>query len=197
MRRITLFVEDFGHEAVLRPLLENRFAPQYGVEVSVRDYSVRGGYGVVENEFRQYVNELLSYEERLPDLVVVATDANCHGFLERRRRMQAVAESIKDSVVYAIPDPHIERWLLLDAAAFKSVLGEPCRTPDLKCNRDRYKSLLAQAVQRCGTTPLLGGVEHAEDIVRHMDLERVRRRDPSFGALLKELNTRFRLWARS
>jgi hypothetical protein len=28
-------------------------------------------------------------------------------------------------MVYAIPDPHIERWFLLDSAAFKTVLDAP------------------------------------------------------------------------
>lgn len=64
--------------------------------------------------------------------------------------------------------------------------------PDQKCDRDRYKSLLAQAVRQCDVTPLLGGVEYARDIVLAMDLQHVQ--DRSLGELLEELNARFRSW---
>ena len=195
MRRISLFAEDFGHEEVLRALLEERFAGEYSVDVEVKGYSVRGGYGAVEREFKRHIQELESYRAGLPDLVIVATDSNCAGYVERRKRMQHAAEPIRDSVAYAIPDPHVERWLLLDSAAFKSVLGKACRTPDLRCDRDRYKGLLVQAVRETGTTPLLGGMEHAREIVRHMDLARLQRADKSFGDLLEELHSRFRRWA--
>jgi hypothetical protein len=61
----------------------------------------------------------------------------------------------------AVPDPHIERWLLLDGAAFKAVFGEGCDAPDLKCSRDRYKSRLIEAIRGTGVTPNLGGLEFA------------------------------------
>ena len=51
------------------------------------------------------------------------------------------------SVIYAIPDPHIERWLLLDSAAFKKVLDKGCSAPTQKCERGLYKRLLLQAVR--------------------------------------------------
>ena len=42
-------------------------------------------------------------------------------------------------VILAPPDPHVERWLLLDGAAYKAVFGKGCDTPDLKCDRNHYK----------------------------------------------------------
>ena len=45
-----------------------------------------------------------------------------------------------------------------------------------------------------GATPLLGGMEYAEDIVRAMDLKRVQKQDESLGTLLEELHSRFRAW---
>jgi hypothetical protein len=157
---------------------------------------VRGGYGKVADELKEYVADLLRYRENLPELVMVATDANCQGFRKRRKQFQKTAEPIHDQVVFAVPDPHVERWLLLDSAAFKQVLGKACAAPDQKCGRDRYKNLLAQAVVQSGATPLLGGMEYAQDIVRVMDLEAMQKQDESLGALLDELHRHFRAWRR-
>jgi hypothetical protein len=55
-----------------------------------------------------------------------------------------------------VPDPHIERWLLLDSQAFKEVLHRGCSAPDQKCDRDRYKLLLDEAVRAAEVEPLLG-----------------------------------------
>ena len=52
MRKVNLFVEDFGHEAFLKALVE-KVAHQYQVEVEVRPYSVRGGHGKALTELRQ------------------------------------------------------------------------------------------------------------------------------------------------
>ncbi len=102
-------------------------------------------------------------------------------------------------VVLAVPDPHIERWLLLDSAAFKAVLGKGCEAPDFKCDRDRYKKLLAQAVSMAGLTPLIGGLEHARDIVGSMDFSRMTRKggDKVLGRFLQELQKVFKDWAQS
>lgn len=191
MLRISLFTEDYGHEAFLRPLLE-RLAAEYKLRTTIRPYSVRGGHGKVAVELEEYVADLLAYKENLPDIVLVATDATCQGFAKRRKQFQKAIEPLRDQVVFAVPDPHVERWLLLDSAAFKQVLGKACLAPDQKCGRDRYKSLLAQAVVQSGATPLLGGMEYADDIVRVMDLKAMQERDESLAALLDELNSRFR-----
>ena len=97
-------------------------------------------------------------------------------------------------VIYAIPDPHIERWLLLDSGAFKTVLGKGCPAPDQKCERDRYKYLLLEAIRGAGITPLLGGIEHAEDLVKAMDLQYLEQADDSLGRLLKALHDKFKGW---
>jgi hypothetical protein len=192
MRKVSLFAEDFGHEAVIAPLARC-VAAQYGTEVAVRSVSVRGGFGCVQTELKDYVADLMKYKESLPDLIVVATDANCTGYIPRLRNLQGITEKIRDRVVYAVPDPHVERWLLRDPAAFKAVLGKPCKLPKEKCGRDRYKKLLVEAVRDAGTTPLLGGMEYAGDIVGQMDL-RPTAESGDFGSLLQELHARFRLW---
>jgi hypothetical protein len=191
MRNISLFAEDRGHEVVLKAVVE-RVLASYDVQAKIRLVSVRGGFGRVQSELEQYVKDLLGYDCGLPDLVIVATDANCHGANARRKTFQKVVEPIQAQTIYAIPDPHIERWLLRDPAAFKTVLGIPCQTVQQKCGRDRYKKLLIESVRTAGAVPLLGGLEYAEDIVKNMELDYIA--DDGFGDFLKELNARARLW---
>lgn len=196
MRNISLFVEDSGHEAFLKALVQ-RLADQYEIAVKIRDYSVRGGHGKVFTELKQYRRDLRHSQEALPDLIIVATDANCKGFLERKKEIDRAIADFSDWVICAIPDPHIERWLLLDSAAFKAVLGKGCATPDRKCDKDRYKRLLLEAIRSADIIPLFGGIEHAEDLVKAMDLQRMEQTDDSLGRLLKALHDKFKEWKRA
>jgi hypothetical protein len=194
MPKISLFVEDYGHEVFLKSLIA-RFTREYHVHVNVKSCSVRGGFVKVEKELATYVKELIDFKENLPDLLLVATDANCKGYKDRKERLLRQVELIKDRLIFAIPDPHIERWLLLDSAAFKEILGKACKTPAYKCNRDRYKQLLIDAVMEAGATPILRGLEHAEDIVNQMDIDRIETKEESFGDLIKELRSKFKMWS--
>jgi hypothetical protein len=84
---------------------------------------------------------------------------------------------------------------LLDSAAFKDILGKACKTPAYKCDRDRYKQLLIDAVMDAGATPILRGLAHTEDIVNRMNFDRIESCEPSFGDLLKELRSKFNMWS--
>lgn len=168
-RRIILFVEDEAHEKFIRALVQ-RLADESDTEVRIAGRSVRGGHGKVITEFQKYLRHIHREREGLPDLLIVATDANCKGYPERRKEIDAKNKNFKDITVCAIPDPHIERWLLIDSSAFKKVLGKGCKAPDQKCSRDRYKKLLLESIQHAGITPLVKGIEHAREIVNAMDL---------------------------
>jgi hypothetical protein len=96
--------------------------------------------------------------------------------------------------LYAIPDPHIERWLLLDAKAFKNALGTGCKAPDKKCERDRYKRLLGDAVRKAGVSPIFNGMEHAEAIINEMDVQRIKHQDDSFGRFVQDMERMFSQW---
>ena len=76
----------------------------------------------------------------------------------------------------------------------KAVLGHGCDAPDRKCNRNRYKERLIDAVHNAGITPNLGGLEYADDIIRKMDIDRAERADPSFARFVDGLRTAFRAW---
>ena len=94
----------------------------------------------------------------------------------------------------AIPDPHIEQWMLVDPRAFRAVFGRGCTLPALKCAKDEYKKLLRSEIRTSGIEAPLGGEEFAEDIVREMNLRQVEGREPSLGLFLKGLQAQFNAW---
>ena len=194
MRKIALFAEDYGHEAFITALV-GKLAGENKIHVEIAHRCVRGGHGKVITEFRAYLRDLHRERFGLPDLLIVVTDANCKEYLERKKEIDVVNDRYKDFTICAIPDPHIERWLLLDSAAFKSALGKGCDAPDQKCSKDRYKKLLLEAMQNAGVTPPLGGMEYAEDIVNAMNLQRIEQLDASFGKFLKDLQNKFKEWS--
>lgn len=197
MPKVHLFVEDVGHEAFLTALLD-RLAREYHLALSVQSYSVRGGHGRVIAELRQYLRDVQRDRAGLPDAILVCTDGNCKGYAERKQEIDRVLpDTLASLVLCAIPDPHIERWLLLDSAAFKAVFGRGCAAPDQKCERQRYKTFLRQAILEAGSTPLLGGIEYAPDVVQAMDLAYLERTDESLGRFLKTLYTQLQAWTRS
>ncbi len=197
-KRIGLFVEDYGHETVLKALIE-RYKQEYALdeEVEVQARNVRGGHGRMINELRQYLRDA-SHDPATGTLnvLIIARDANCKGTQERKRELEAEFQKYALPVqpVYAIPDPHIERWLLLDSQAFKQVLGKGCQAPDKKCERGRYKRLLSEAVRAAGLSPIFMGMEYAESIIKVMDLQRMDSLEPSLGQLLQDMHTLFNQW---
>lgn len=190
MHDVTLFGEDNAHEAVVGALVA-RIAEENGIDIRQQWRGAAGGHGMVARQLDRYVRDLRTQGGPWPDLIVVATDANCHGL---RARVRQVTPDVPASVVLAVPDPHIERWLLLDGAAFKAVLGHGCRAPDRKCSRNRYKDLLVAAIRDAGRTPPLGGVEYAEDIIRNMDIDRAASADASLRNFVDNLRATFQRW---
>jgi hypothetical protein len=194
MPSVLVFGEDYAHEAILRTVL-GRLAGEYQVPVDVQVRSATGGHGRMIRELKAFVGELGRARAPLPDLFLVARDANCLGYAARVKELHEAVRGYQGLVVPAVPDPHVERWLLIDPQAFKQVLRQGCQAPDLKCDRDRYKHLLDEAVRAAGVEPLLGGVEFAEDILAVMNLERAGRADTSFAHLLRDLRAAFQRWA--
>ena len=191
MREIALFVEDDAHRQIVGPLVK-RIADEQAAAIRLNWRSAVRGHGRVVQELRNYLHDLERHGEPWPDLMVVATDANCAGFNDRAKEIGRHAGEPPVHVVLAIPDPHVERWLLLDGAAFKAAVGQGCNAPDRKCNRAQYKQRLIEAVHNAGVTPILGGLEYAEDIIQHMNLDRAARADRAFARFVDELRTAFR-----
>ena len=191
MREIALFVEDDAHRKVIETLVR-RIAGECGVRVQLDWRNVIGGYGRVIAELDDYLRDLKRQGTPWPDLLVVATDANCKGLNERAREIGVRDDVVP--VVLALPDPHVERWVLFDGAAFKAVFGRGCDAPDLKCDRNHYKERLIDAIQATGVRPSLGGIEYAEEIMQRINLDRVSRLDKSFGRFAGHLRRVFQGW---
>lgn len=197
MREIGLFVEDNAHLRVIGGLIQ-RIADAHSIPVTLYWLNSEGGHGNVVSAFRAYLRDLAKQGRPLLDLIIVATDANCRGINERIWEITRITDMGATSVppiVQAIPDPHIERWLLLDGAAFSRLFGTGCDAPDQKCDRKAYKSRLIRAFRNAGIRPQLGGIEYAQDIVQAMDLDRAKRADHSLQLFLDNLANQFRQWS--
>jgi hypothetical protein len=193
MHKALLFGEDGGHAVVLQALVE-RVARERSVAVQVEAKWAHGGLGRMVTELRGFLRDVEAARAPLPDLLLVARDANCKGHLPCQLAMRRVVAAYPGPVVIAVPDPHVERWLLLDPAAFKTVLGRGCAAPDNKCGRDRYKERLIQSVLDAGVLPTSSGLEFSKQLVDAMDLHRLERKDASLGHLLQDLREQFNQW---
>ena len=196
MREIALFGEDDAHRQVIGSLVQ-RIADDHHQPVTLNWLNAEGGHGRVIATFRAYLRDLTRQNRPMPDLIIVATDANCHGLNRRIREITGITDTVASPippVVTAIPDPHIERWLLLDGAAFRQALGRGCQAPEHKCDRDLYKQRLRDAVWGAGILAFQGGIEYAHDIVQGINIERVKQADRSLQLFLDGLAGHFRQW---
>ena len=193
MRNVNLFVEDAAHEDFLNALVQ-RLANEYNIKINITASSVRRGHGRVIRELKQYLQDLHRNKENLPDLVIVGTDSNCTRISEREKEINQITSVFADIVISMTPDPHIERWLLLDSEAFKTVFGKGCSTPDQKCERDRYKHMLLNAIIDATKVPPLDGMERMEELVNAMNLQNMEQNDNSVQRFLRALRRQFRTW---
>lgn len=183
-----LFVEDRAHEEFLKNML-SRIAQEEEVSLSLQIRSARGGHPRALDEFRSYQKALLRglADMVVPDLVVVAIDANCHSFATARGEIEAAIEpALKDVAVVACPDPHVERWYLADPDSFMAVVGFRPQPGKKKCERNVYKDMLSKAISRAGHPPTLGGIEFAREIVAAMDLYRAGKSESSLKHFIED-----------
>ncbi len=192
---IDLFAEDRAHEELLRPLLE-RLARECARDIQIRVRSARGGHGRVLAELSLYQKSMLKrvVGEQLPDVLVVAIDANCKSPTATRKQIESSLEvTFCDRTLHACPDPHVERWYLADLQAFHEIVGITPTVPKDKCERDLYKGILAKAVIDAGHPATLGGIEFARELADRMDFFRAGKSDKSLKHFLDETLARFRL----
>ena len=162
---VDLFVEDRAHEELLKPLL-TRVASEEHIEVWARVRSARGGHARAIAEFKLYQRVVVqSTLSNMPaDLVVVAIDGNCSTFAKARKLIQdATNLTLRDRLVVACPDPHIERWYVADPQSFETIVGHRPSVGSKKCVRDHYKQVLTNAIQQAGHPVMLGGVDVDEN----------------------------------
>jgi hypothetical protein len=196
MPDVILFCEDSFHEKFIGALLQ-RFQEEQQIVVNSRFLSSQGGLPRMHGEFKDFLRDVARDRHSPPDAVIVVVDANCQGYNERKTLMEGVLQhypQFQRLVSYAIPDPHIERWMLADPQAFQAVFDRGCTVPAVKCAKDEYKRLLREEIRQSGIEAPLGGEEYAEDIVKAMDLARVEIHEPSLGLFLKDLKALFNKW---
>jgi hypothetical protein len=127
------------------------------------------------------------------DVLVVAIDGNCQGYREKRNEIKGIAEqtTYPGLLVCAVPDPHIERWYLIDQNAFcKAVeIDFQPEIPPYKCERGLYKRAMQEAFAKVELAPPLGGIEYGEDIALEIDFFTAQRADAAFRHFREELRS--------
>jgi hypothetical protein len=175
--------------------LVQRIAGEVGISDKQLIHDIRSARGgsIIINEFKKFTKSCLGGDSSQFDLVIVAIDGNCKGYQDRKKELEKCLGTVpvlEDRVVFAVPDPHIERWYMLDQKAFRNGVGID-KSPDLpsyKCQKDYYKKLIYQILHESNVTALLGGIEYAERIVKNIeDLELLGQRDPGFKFFVQEL----------
>ncbi len=188
---VGLFVEDRAHEEFLKPLIE-RMAREAGKTVRIRSYSASGGHPRALDELQTFqmlvARGVMGLSE--PDILVVGIDANCHPWSKARQRvLDRLSATLRQKVAVACPDPHIERWFMADPGSFERILGRRPRVGKRKCERDRYKRILASTIAQAGYPAGLGGIEFAVDIVAAMDLYEAGRNEKSLKQFIDAART--------
>ncbi len=186
MLDLALIVEDVAQEKFVGRLAA-RICRECGFAVNISILSARLGFPKVLGRVEDALAEWVTGQAPLPHGVIIAADSNCQGVARRRNQILKRAEALREQLILAVPNPHVERWFLIDSHAFKEVLGRGCMAPDEKCDKDRYKRLLAQAVRDAGIDPLIGGIEYAEDLADALDLDRAEANDESLGSFIRDL----------
>lgn len=191
--RVALFLEDAAHEAFVVPLCR-RIIKEEGYHVQEIEFlplKFRGGDAI--GSFKRFLKDARKNPALRFDLIVVGRDANCKGFVERRDGILRVAQKYgAENVITAIPDPHVERWFMIDMNALRqgSGLNIAGEVPTYKCNKDRYKKLLREAFEQAGVKPPLGGAEYGPLIVEKLDLYAACRLDTGLNKFVED----FRSW---
>lgn len=195
---ILFFLEDRAQEDFIKSLVE-RIAEEESIPNSnlVADIrSARKGSKVI-NEFKKFLKDSKKMGTEDIDFLVVAIDGNCKGYMDRVRELEKYIKPghpFKNRVIYAVPDPHIERWYIIDQRALRDGVGLD-KAPDLpprKCKKDYYKNVLNQALRDSGVDSLFSGTEFAERIVEKIDLDLLGMQNAGFQAFIENLRKAFR-----
>jgi hypothetical protein len=181
---VDLFVEDRGHEELVRALLD-RLAREEQKTIAIRVRAASGGHGRVLDELDLYQKLMERGVTSTGQLLVVAVDANCQQPARKRAEVRdRLLPVLRPRAVIACPDPHVERWYMADPPSFARVVGATPRVGRRKCRRDLYKQILVDTISGAGHVPTLGGIEFGRDLVEAMDLYRAGRNEASLNAFV-------------
>jgi hypothetical protein len=192
--KIGYFLEDRGHETFLKALV-NRLAMEKGLKTGEWVDDVRSASGGKSIEaYRGFLKDITRRGATNPfDILIVASDGNCKGYQEKKNQLWKFAAKVKlsraDTMVLAIPDPHIERWYMSDPQAFNRAFGSGVLPvlPAYKCEKSHYKKIMQDAIATSNVRPLFGGYEYGERIVEEMDLYEAAKADGSLKHFIDDL----------
>jgi hypothetical protein len=196
--RIIYFLEDRAQEGFIKALV-NRIASEESISANDLSHDVRSarhGSRVIV-EFKKFLKDTKRASPSDVDLLIVAIDGNCKGYSERVKELERYIKDthpFKNRVVYAVPDPYIERWYIMDQRAFRDGvgLGRGVAKPSRKCEKSYYKQLINQALRKSNVTSLLGGAEYAERIVASIRrLDSLSTQNAGFQKLVEHLRKFF------
>lgn len=171
--KIIFFLEDTAQEAFIRAMVE-RLIQDEGKNVKNYDLRVltsRGGGSI--RAYKDFLRQVKKRKYLDADVLIVGSDGNCNGFVKRKQQLLDASKSIPyPEVISAVPDPHIERWYLLDSQALVDAADVPVKavSPTVKCDKNHYKNLLKKAFTDQGVIPLLGGAEYGSIVAKSMDI---------------------------
>lgn len=170
---ILFFVEDSAQEAFIRPLVE-RLIKEEGKNIADYDLRVlysRGGGSI--RAYKEFIKQAKKRKNLAADALIVGSDGNCNGFTKRKKQLEDAAKGMPYPIVItAVPDPHIERWYLLDSHALAEAAGVSVQAvpPAIKCDKNHYKKLLKKTFTDQNLYPPLGGAEYGPLVAEMMDL---------------------------
>lgn len=197
--RILYFLEDRAQEGFITALVK-RVAQEESIDSNTLDHKIqssRGGSRVIP-EFKNFIKDTGKAGTPDIDFLVVSIDGNCKGYEERVKQLEKYIKGdhpFKERVVYAVPNPHIERWYLMDQRALKEGIGldRAPSLPSYKCKKGYYKQVLNQALKDSNLNSLLGGPEYAEKIVDSIqNLKSLGRQDAGFEVFIEDLRRALR-----
>jgi hypothetical protein len=187
--RIVYFFEDLAHEQFIRGLIR-RIAKEKGVKILEEVLNATRG-SRIWIELEQFLRDIFNGILSVPDILVIVIDGNCSTAIKVRKAIQQKVAQAKINVPYlacAVPNPHIERWYLEDPKALRQILpGAEPNCPQYKCEQDRYKNALKNAIRKAGLEPSLGGAEYGNDIAQLLDFYTLSKRDNAFKLFVDEV----------
>lgn len=170
---IAFFMEDSAQEAFIPNIVWRLIGEEgkYSRDYDLRILSSRGGGSI--SAYKEFIRDVKKRKNLVADVLIVGSDGNCNGFAKRRSQLNGAAKGVPyPTVITAIPDPHIERWYLLDSQALADAAGVPVHAvpPTAKCDKGHYKKLLKSAFAQHNLFPPLGGAEYGPRVAATMDL---------------------------
>jgi len=194
---IAFFFEDIGHENFVQGLVKRllREKAQGKIEVYGDNLSSRGG-SIIRTNFIEFMKSSSEGRAGQYDLVLVVHDANCHTVPKVKNEFISIARRFNypnEDIVFAIPDPYIERWYLADPKGFaKGIKGK--KVPALpgyfhdKSQRHYYKDRLVEALRANLIGSSIGGAEFGFDIAQEIDIKKAGKVDPNFAKFIADFN---------